>query len=184
MDTLRAILRKHHLSANTPSPIEIPNFGRGNLARLFAQLGMTKGAEVGTWTGQFTTRLCKANSDLKLIGVDVDSSTPKRGMPDNCKVVRMDSLAAANKVVDNSLDFVYIDDHGDLANSVASIAAWSKKVRPGGIIAGFNYFRYRPQNLVKTQQAVDAFVTAYNIGTWFTTDRNVDRIRSWFWVKA
>lgn len=184
MDTLKYLAKKYKLNLSARPPLELPYFSRAHLAKLFAELGMTRGAEVGTWTGSYTARLCGINSGLKLIGVDLNSATPKKTLPNNCKLVRMGSLDAANKIVDGSLDFVYIDDHADLTGGIASIAQWSKKVRVGGIVSGFNYYHYRPRPHVHTFEAVQAYTGAYRVAPWFVTGQTTDRVRSWFWVKA
>jgi predicted O-methyltransferase YrrM len=96
----------------------------------------------------------------------------------------MTSLGAANKCVDNSLDFVYIDTNNEFTQTTSDIHEWVKKVRPGGIIAGHDYYHYRPRALIHMYQAVNSYASAYKIAPWFVVGRDVDRVRSWFWIKA
>jgi hypothetical protein len=54
-------------------------------------------------------------------------------------VWRMTSLEATARIPAASLDFVYIDARHDFASVMEDLAAWTDKVRPGGIIAGHDY---------------------------------------------
>ncbi len=184
MDTLKYIAKKYKLNLASRAPIEIPKVSRDGLAKLFSELGFTKGAEVGTWTGAYTAQLCGANKNTKLIGVDLNSKTPRRIVPQNCKLIKMSSLDAAKKVVDNSLDFVYLDTNSNLAATLTDLTEWSKKVRVGGIIAGHDFFRHRPQNNVHTREGILVYTSTYKINPLFVVGYPNDRIRSWFWVKA
>ncbi len=184
MDTLKYLAKKYKLALPAKSIVELPNVSRADLAKVFAELGFTKGAEVGTWTGSYTAQLCAANPKLKLIGVDINSSTPRKATPDNCKIVRMSGLDAAKRFVDESLDFVYLDINTNLTETMENLSAWSKKVRSGGIIAGHDFFRYRPQANVHTREAVMAFTGAYKIQPLVVVGLSKERVRSWFWIKA
>lgn len=184
MDTLKYLVKKYKLAGPLKSPLELPNVSRGDLAKVFTELGFSKGAQVGTWEGTYTTQLCAANPKLKLIGVDLNSSTPRKVVPDNCKLVHMSSLDAAHRTVDGSLDFVYLDTNTNLTATMEDLALWSKKVRVGGVIAGHDFFRYRPETGRHTRQAVMAYTGAYKINPLMIIGLNKDRIRSWLWVKA
>lgn len=52
---------------------------------------------------------------------------------------RQDSVAAATRVLDGSLDFVYLDARHDYRSVQDDILAWAPKVRAGGILAGHDY---------------------------------------------
>lgn len=184
MDTLKFISQKYKLNLATRSPIELPKMGRKDLSHLFSELGFTRGAEVGTWTGSYTSHLCSVNPNLKLIGVDLTSTTPKKSVPTNCKLLKSSSLEAAKRIVDGSLDFVYLDVDHNFTDTAVDISEWSKKVKKGGIIAGHDYFRYRSHTQIHTQEAVNAYTNAYRVAPWFVIGRNKDRVRSWFWVKV
>lgn len=184
MNIARYISEKYKPAETSKSPIEVVNMSRADLAKLFAKFGFTKGAEVGSWTGKYTQILCAANPELKLHSIDLNGKTDKKTVPDNCKLLRMSSLDAARKVVDASLDFVYLDGDHDLTDSINDLQAWSKKVRVGGIIAGHDFFRYRQRTNLHSFEAVNAFTTAHRITPWYVIGRQADPIRSWFWVKA
>lgn len=74
---------------------------------------------------------------------------------------RLTSLAAAARVPDRSLDFVYIDARHDYASVMEDLAAWFPKVRPGGIFAGHDYVDgvYRG-TVFGVKRAVDEFFAA------------------------
>lgn len=84
---------------------------------------------------------------------------------------------------DNSLDFVYIDGNHQFASEANDIYEWSKKVRLGGIIAGHDYRKYRKSSFSHSYEVVNGYTQAYHIHPWFIIGQNIDRIRSWFWVK-
>lgn len=58
---------------------------------------------------------------------------------DRSRLWREDSISAASKIPDGSLDFVYLDARHDYRSVQEDIQAWAPKVRPGGILAGHDY---------------------------------------------
>jgi hypothetical protein len=66
---------------------------------------------------------------------------------DRCKIYRMDSVTAADKFADHSLDFVYLDGDHSLAGCTRDIHAWAMKVVHGGILAGHDYYDREPFNV-------------------------------------
>lgn len=58
------------------------------------------------------------------------------------EVVRDYSPLAAERFPDGYFDFVYIDDDHTEEGVTISLNAWWPKVRPGGVIAGHDYFEY------------------------------------------
>lgn len=210
--TLEYILKKFNISYNRkmPMPIEIPNFGRDNLATLFAELRFKTGAEVGVETGAYSEILLKNNPGLKLYSIDpwkayngfrdytvqdkLDSlykEAKARLAPYNCKIVRKFSQNAVKDFADNSLDFVYIDGNHSFLNIASDIIAWTKKVRVGGIISGHDYAKHRKYMDIHVKQVVIAYTDAYFIKPWFVlgTYEEIpgqirDNSRSWMWVKT
>ena len=95
--------------------------------------------------------------------------------------------------LDNSLDFVFIDGNHSFEYATEDIAQWSKKVKPGGIVAGHDYWNsidikkywVKIENetdrrkLCQVKYVVDAWTKANDIKPWFTIDKGL----SWFWVK-
>ena len=198
MTTLDFIRDKYSLDLNQPSPIEIPNIGRDDLAALFAELGFKVGAEIGVETGRYSETLCKANPNLKLHCVDcweiytgyrdhlnqtrlggLYEEAIERLTPYDCAIHRLFSMEYAAHVCGNSLDFVYIDANHEIPWVLEDIYWWAKKVRPGGIVSGHDYYEctwtHRPRSHVK--YAVDCYTQAFRLKPWFLADT------SWFWVK-
>jgi len=55
------------------------------------------------------------------------------------EIMNLDSSAAAARVPDGSLDFVYLDARHDFVGVVADIHAWWPKVKVGGLFAGHDF---------------------------------------------
>ena len=53
--------------------------------------------------------------------------------------LRLESIAAANRVPDASLDFLYIDAAHDHHSVKMDLRAWARKLCPGGILAGHDF---------------------------------------------
>jgi len=212
MKTLEFIAKKHHLDLKAPSPIEIPNMGRNNLPELFAELGFKVGLEMGAEAGRYAEVLCKGNPEGKLYCVDawetypgyrehvsqsqlgeIYESAKKRLSPFNCELIKAFSIDAVKNFTDGSLDYVYIDGNHEYGFTIQDLNIWSKKVRPGGIIAGHDYTRPTGHSLDKCEvvQAVKDFTKTHNISPWFVIGSNEkipgqirDHSRSYMWVIA
>lgn len=211
-DALTYIKTKFDLDlSQRRQPIEIPNTNRETLARLFYLLGFTKGAEIGVERAMYSEVLLRENPLVHLTCVDawqayrgyrdhVDQQklnrfyleAQERLAPYSARVqfVRAFSLEAAVNVPDRSLDFVYIDAAHDFANATADIAAWSKKVRIGGIVAGHDYIKAKLPSLMHVPQVIHGWTDAYQIAPWFVLGRQAkvegelrDDGRSWFYVE-
>lgn len=217
--TLEALCKRWAIDPSLPSPILLPNHSRKDLARLFRTLGFASGAEVGVALGIYSKQLCTRNPELHLLCVDNWAAYPAfppdnpamtqeqmdarferarlRLVPLNVTIARMSSVAAAATVRDGSLDFVYIDASHILPDVIADLAAWTPKVRRGGIIAGhdfthtrFNWRRpltmesifagptYKPCHVI---EAVRAWTSCYQIAPWFVLD-GTGSTASWMWV--
>jgi len=210
MSTLKQVLGYFKVSDKKPYPVEIPNFGRNDLAKFFGYIGFKVGAEIGVHTGTFSRTLCDENPVLRLHCVDpwrsyegyVDYSdqaaldrafsTARKLLQYNpVTFIRMFSRDALEQFRDGSLDFVYIDANHELSHVVFDLVHWSKKVRIGGIIAGHDYKQpVNAHNGTHVIEGVQAVVSAYSINPWFVLGTKVevpgqirDTIRSYFWVK-
>lgn len=207
MTTLERILTSFHLPS-TGRPIEIPNFGRDQLAELFHILVFNRGAEIGVWRGEYSEVLCKANPILKLICVDpwvpyaaykdhlhperlkdAYAEAKNRLAPYKCTIIRAMSLDASKDIPDRSLDFAYIDGNHAFRYAVDDIDEWSRKIRPGGIIAGHDYKHFKRQSHIRVVEAVHGYTAAHDIDPWFVlgtkavvSDQIRDSCRSWMWV--
>ncbi len=191
---------KEHLSrqfekAQQVSPARLYKFKRDGLAKLLADCGLTVGVEVGVAEGKFSEVLAKYGAKLSCVdtwGVGDDDRSKQIGQnqanqrydeaqerlkPYGCSLLKMKSMEAIPKFADNSLDFVYLDGAHDFDYIMEDVIAWSRKVKPGGIVAGHDYYRFRRSGVI---QAVDLYTHMHEIHEWFVTD---ERTPSFFWVK-
>ena len=70
MDTLDYIIKKYGVDPEGKLPIEIPNAGKADLAKLLHELDFKIGVEVGVAEGKYSQKLCEANPQMKIYGVD------------------------------------------------------------------------------------------------------------------
>lgn len=210
MNSQDYILKKFglHFDDNTLVPIEIPNIGRKVLAKLFGELDLNTGVEIGVREGEYSEILCQANPKLKLYGID--PYIAHKGYRDHIKnesfdayyetaktrlarynyeFVRKFSMDALNDFENQSLDFIYIDGNHDFKNCADDITEWTKKIKYGGIISGHDYTKHRRPTNIHCYEVVNGYTAAYNIRPWFITSSKVvaDGVetveaRSWLWV--
>jgi len=207
---IRQLLAYFGMSESTRgTPVEIKGVGRLALPGLFKALGHTQGAEIGVWEGDFSEKLLKGIPGLHMTCVDswipyanyldhrrqhklgaAYEIAKERLAPYEVTFIRAFSLPASEQVPDAALDFVYIDANHSFEHLVADIAAWTPKVRSGGIISGHDYF-HAPRHLhIRVVEAVDGYTKAHDIDPWFLLGRRKvrpgefhERERSWLWVK-
>jgi len=206
-ETLALIGRNFNIGLNQPSPIEIPNVNRKELAKLFRRLNFRVGAEIGVESGAYSRDLCKCNPSAKIYLIDswkayrgyrehvtqakVDGFYEKvqerlKGF-DNYERIKKFSMDAVKDFKDESQDFVYIDANHQFEFVAQDIGFWSRKVKRGGIVSGHDYIRRAGNHVV---QAVHGYVYCYGIKPWFLLGSQAkvpgeirDNSRSWFWVK-
>jgi predicted O-methyltransferase YrrM len=65
--------------------------------------------------------------------------TVRFAIPHRALVMRMDSLKAAARIPDASLDFVFIDGDHSAEGCAADLKAWAPKVKRGGLLCGHDY---------------------------------------------
>lgn len=212
MNTFDYIVKKYNINLDGRYFIDIPEMvGSKDLAKLFAELGFTKGAEIGTDEGIYAEYLLNTIPGLLLYCIDPwdEYAYEENGQPESFErqkyfenrmkraeerikgkahILRETSEEALDEFEDNSLDFVYIDGNHDFVNVAFDIHNWLKKVRVGGILAGHDYVRYptRKQNHVK--RVVQAYFPSYALLPVFAVMQDKhgmkrDRFRSWFFVK-
>lgn len=200
--------------ACTPAPVEnsykgleIPGVGRDNIPELLEAFDCKVGVEVGVERGKYSRVLLNASSIQKLTLVDAWAKYPGyrdhvsqdklEGFYDEVReleqsdkrvwLLRAFSVNAAEHFPDSGLDFVYIDANHRLQDVIADLAAWTPKVRSGGLIMGHDY--RKPKNNIghHVVEAVNAWTYAYRICPWYILGKrdepNRDQNRSWMWVK-
>lgn len=203
MNTLDYIINKYGLDKSAESPIKINGIRREVIPTWFKDLGFRLGAEIGVATGRYLRSLCFENPSMMFFGIDplvpydgynmegadvFDKFLEKFeknmvGYP-NHEIIRKFSMDAVKLFKDRSLDFVYIDANHQDPYVSQDIVEWTKKVRPGGIVAGHDYITHEIQGK-KTKydviEAVNRYVHDNNISPLFILPD--DRAVSWFFVK-
>jgi len=202
-DPVTYIKTKYRVETDGKQFVELPG-KREELTKLLAELGLNKGVEVGVEQGKFSEVLCKRNPKIELFSVDAWTAykgyrehvsqekldgfyekTKKLLEPYNCTVIKGFSLDAVKAFKDGSLDFVYIDCNHDFLSTTQDIAAWEKKVRVGGIVAGHDFRRIKTTSsrsaVCHVKDVVQAWAYAHNIQPYFVFKD--ERAPSWFWVK-
>lgn len=215
MDTLKYISEKFNIdffNKAYKNPIEIPNFGRDDLAGLFRELKFKVGAEIGVESGEYSQTLLIANPDLYLFSIDPwkahrayrdhtrqskfdrfyqNTVLALREFGERSVIMRRYSKEALEMIDDNSLDFVYIDANHKFVEVAFDIHHWLKKVKPGGIVSGHDYTKYKNQEAeIHVHQVLNGYTDAYRITPWFVLGTNEeipgeirDKARSWMFVK-
>jgi len=167
-------------------------------------MGYKKGAEIGVAAGYFSEILCQAIDGLELYCIDPwrryrenprgggqtqhDNNwerTRERLGAYNCHIMRERSMDAVKSFEDESLDFVFIDANHNYEFVRDDIREWSKKVRPGGIVSGHDYYVFNNAGVI---QAVDEYVKEYNYKLFIipkdpTAKRKDHRHPCWWFVK-
>lgn len=87
---------------------------------------------------------------------------------DRVNIIKRESLEAAGILERCEAVFVYIDANHCYGAVRQDLAAWWNNVKPGGIIAGHDYYDKPPYIGVK--QAVDEFAKANNLTVHVTTE--------------
>lgn len=203
MNTLDFILDKYGVR-DVKSPVKLNCTRWGTLPKLFKQLGFKLGAEVGVAGGRFSKFLAMYNPGCKIYSIDAWEVYPgykdnesqdkmeelylearKRLAPFNCQVIRDWSMSAVKRFEDGILDFVYIDSNHDYEHVKEDIREWSKKVKPGGIVAGHDYINGLHGFTYGVKQAVNEWVEENQISHLFilTKRADVDNCPSWMYVK-
>ena len=198
MNTTELLHQKFNPRYDQIPPIRIKRFSREKLAMLFGELEFKVGAEVGVAEGIFSAVLCKHIPDIELYCVDLwdiyyrgSKKLKNRAMQDeavalahekldkfNVTFIRKPSMKAIDDIPNKSLDFVYIDADHSFDFIMQDLIEWSKKVRPGGIVSGHDYYRFRGAGVV---DAVHAYTHAHQINEWFLDDQ---RETSFLWAKT
>ena len=166
---------------------------REDLAKLYNMLGFKVGAEIGVLGGRHSRLMLQNVKDLKLICIDpwvafnrmpankiekLYQRCLKRLEGYDVEYMRMTSMEAVKKIPDRSLDFVYIDGLHEFDSIMMDLIHWADKVRPGGIIAGHDYFANYQMGVM---EAVNAYTRSHNIFDWYVT--TADEYPSFFWVQ-
>jgi len=196
-DTLARFISKFGLTIPDKMPCHVTNVTRTEMAKFFHEMDFKVGAEIGVAQGWHTEMLCQENPQAKLYAIDVwenhegyneyldridryYNQSKKRLAPYNCELIKKYSMDAVKDFENNSLDFVFIDGAHDFKNVAMDIYEWVKKVKPGGIVYGHDYKRWKSNShiarrkyLVDVKDVVQAFMYARSITPWFALENEI-----------
>ena len=85
------------------------------------------------------------------------TNVQKAGFEGQINPVKSDSVAAADRYVDNSLDMVYLDGGHSYEQVLADLNAWYPKVKIGGVISGHDFVFDHPVSRAGVVRAVLEF---------------------------
>jgi hypothetical protein len=176
---------------------------RIDLIHQFRELDFSIGAEIGVADGRFSLKLCQLIPHLTLYCVDPwapykgnsrggGSSQHERNyalaqerlLPYGATLLRMTSMDAVIQFEDASLDFVYIDGNHDYAFVLDDITEWAPKVRPGGIVAGHDYYQFNNSGVI---EAVNEYAQRHKIDVQIIGEvrkhASDDDQPTWYWVR-
>lgn len=183
------------------NPIIIPNFSRRKeFIQMLAERGAKYGAEIGTDHGKYAQQLLAGIPGLNLICVDpwtaytegdqvhtqeemdqIYREAQERVKGFECWFYRETSMKAVTDIKDNSLDFVFIDGNHEFSFVYEDIVEWTKKVKPGGIVAGHDY-KVDPVNKYGVIEAVQKYIKENNISPWFVFQKR-GLVDCWMFIK-
>jgi SAM-dependent methyltransferase len=166
---------------------------RDELGEFLNEAGLVgSGVEVGSQAGEFAAKILAKWQGRELTLVDPwevqdrsiysDKTNDADGQAiaftsavrlaradDRVRLCQAYSPAAAERFVDNSLDFVYIDGNHAYLAVVADLKAWYSKLKPGGLFAGHDYLDGIIGGcLFGVQTAVNEFAESLGLAAAFT----------------
>ena len=196
-DLRRYFISKNMIHRIQLSPITVRGFQRTtHLFKLFHDLGLKVGVEIGTKAGRNAEHICMSMPGVDLAVVDpwigygddrryqdpekhegFYQDACKRLEPYKVKVVRAKSMDAVGDFALESLDFVYIDGNHCFDYVMEDLIAWNRRVKPGGIVSGHDYYKFKKGGVV---DAVNSYVKSNKISALFLCD---EKTPSFFWRK-
>ena len=168
---------------------------------MLAERGAKYGVEVGTDHGKYAEQLLVGIPGLVLWCVDpylaytegdevhtqeeVDQiylQAQERIKNKTAVILKVTSMDALSAFKDNSLDFVFIDGNHSYDFVKEDIREWTKKVKPGGIVAGHDY-KVDPVNDYGVIEAVNEYVEENNISPLFILHKGGALVDCWCFIK-
>lgn len=184
------------------NPITLDHFGRrSEFIQMLKERQVKLGVEIGTDHGKYAEQICQAIPDLKLICVDpytpytegtevhdqanvdqIYKEANDRLTKYNTKIMKITSMEAVKHIADNSLDFVFIDGNHSYSYVLEDVTEWTKKVKPGGIVAGHDY-KIDPTNDYGVIEAIQKYTKDSHICPWFILHKGGRLVDCWAFIK-
>mmetsp|Transcript_2866 Transcript_2866/g.7021 ORF Transcript_2866/g.7021 Transcript_2866/m.7021 type:complete len:331 (-) Transcript_2866:635-1627(-) len=192
-----------------PPPIPRAMAHRNELGEYLNAHGLTgDGAEVGVKHGHFSAQILRTwrgnllylidpwaeqpaywdqgSSNLTLTQHDERYNATKHFLEEfheRTFFLRMVSLQATTHVVNESLDFVYLDGNHEYSQVKAELDAWWPKLRPWGLMMGHDYLDGYYQGTFGVKAAVDEFAWRNGHHVQVTYHEEEYMFRSWYFHK-
>lgn len=183
-------------------PIVLDHFSRRKeFIQMLKERGAKFGVEVGTDHGQYAQQLCEGIPDLNLTCVDpwmaytegdkvhtqeevdkIYEEAKSRLKPYKAHLLRETSMESVEKLMDNEIDFVFIDANHEYKHVLEDITEWTKKVKPGGIVAGHDYVEDKVNNY-GVIEAVQEYTKENNIAPLFILHGGGRLTDCWMFIK-
>lgn len=133
---------------------------RDAMLQIVRACSFERGAELGLGSGHLASVLLTNCPSLTLIGVDMMRRADRarrlrelvRRFEGRFRLYEMRTGTAAARIMDRTLDFVFIDAGHSFEAVHSDIHHWHRKVRPGGWLLGHDYGH---PEYTGVQQAVD-----------------------------
>lgn len=161
--------------------------GRQAIAQVMAELGFTRGMEIGTKYGQSARIWAEAIPHLTLVCIDPYKAYHHSNQEKQDKIYedakrniarhaeetgaeilldRRESLEVVSSLEDEIVDFVNVDGNHTFDACVQDIIQWVPKVKPGGLVLVHDYCTFRLSGVIR---AVDAYTHCHRIEPWYVT---------------
>lgn len=161
------------------------------------------GVEVGTDHGVYAEQLLKGIPNLMLHcidpweayteGNDIKTQEDVDKIYEEAKdrlepysrqvlIMRQTSMQAVNIFEDDTFDFVFIDGNHSYNNVLEDITEWTKKVKPGGIVAGHDY-KMDPVNGYGVIEAVEKYTRDNHVAPWFVLHAGGSFVDCYMFIK-
>lgn len=156
-----------------PGPIPLDRLSDGDRAELRKlAAGKSSIIEIGTFLGGSAETMLEA-SDAHMVCVDTfrgtagnETAEVKRSVslqytlmrldrfPGRVSVMVADSLSAARMIGDGTADLIFLDADHSYDAVKADIAAWRPKLKPGGVFAGHDMYKWHADVPPERMEAV------------------------------
>lgn len=175
---------------------------RTGLLDLFKEKGFKIGVEVGTDRAGYAKNILErmpgvelytidpylpynegdeVKDTLKMIEIENEARSVLSKFPNSTLIVDT-SMNVVKAFHDNSLDFVFIDGNHEYEYVYEDIVEWTKKLKPGGIIAGHDY-KEDADKKYGVIEAVNRYVEENNIDPLYLLKKG-GFVTCWMFIKS